>query len=63
MDTILNLGLEDQTVAALDRKSSNPRFAYDCYRRFHPDVRNVVLEYRKARIFDQISKRVRKKWR
>src|SRR4029077_6389029 len=34
MDTILNLGLNDETVEALVRKSGNPRFAYDCYRRF-----------------------------
>src|SRR5262249_16025875 len=34
MDTILNLGLNDQTVAALARKTSNPRFAWDCSRRF-----------------------------
>src|SRR6516164_7617980 len=34
MDTVLNLGLNDQTVLALERKSGNPRFAYDCYRRF-----------------------------
>lgn len=34
MDTILNLGLNDETVKALAEKSGNPRFAYDCYRRF-----------------------------
>ncbi|MGE0446838.1 MAG: PEP/pyruvate-binding domain-containing protein, partial [Vicinamibacterales bacterium] len=34
MDTILNLGLNDQTVEALARKTGNPRFAWDCYRRF-----------------------------
>ncbi len=34
MDTVLNLGLNDQTVEGLVAKSSNPRFAYDCYRRF-----------------------------
>src|SRR5437868_10699882 len=34
MDTILNLGLNDQTVEALSTKTKNPRFAWDCYRRF-----------------------------
>ena len=34
MDTILNLGLNDETVEALAKKSGNERFAYDCYRRF-----------------------------
>ncbi len=34
MDTILNLGLNDTTVAALAKETSNERFAYDCYRRF-----------------------------
>src|SRR6202021_646347 len=32
MDTILNLGLNDQTVEALAKKTGNPRFAWDCYR-------------------------------
>ncbi|HWQ55690.1 MAG TPA: pyruvate, phosphate dikinase [Bryobacteraceae bacterium] len=43
MDTILNLGLNDQTVKALEAKSGNPRFAYDCYRRFIQMYGNVVL--------------------
>src|SRR5438094_680864 len=34
MDTILNLGLNDRTVEGLARETGNPRFAYDCYRRF-----------------------------
>jgi len=34
MDTILNLGLNDQTVEALAKKTNNARFAWDCYRRF-----------------------------
>ena len=33
MDTILNLGLNDETVKSVAAKSNNPRFAYDCYRR------------------------------
>ncbi|HXA03583.1 MAG TPA: PEP/pyruvate-binding domain-containing protein, partial [Bryobacteraceae bacterium] len=44
MDTILNLGLNDQTVVALERKSGNPRFAHDCYRRFIQMFGNVVLD-------------------
>ena len=34
MDTILNLGLNDEAVEGLAKKTNNPRFAYDCYRRF-----------------------------
>src|SRR5205823_8102569 len=34
MDTILNLGLNDQTVVSLEKLSGTPRFAQDCYRRF-----------------------------
>src|SRR5262245_48435753 len=34
MDTVLNLGINDQVVEALIRNSNNPRFAYDSYRRF-----------------------------
>jgi pyruvate,orthophosphate dikinase len=43
MDTILNLGLNDKTVAALSKKTGNPRFAYDSYRRFIQMYSNVVL--------------------
>jgi pyruvate,orthophosphate dikinase len=43
MDTILNLGLNDTTVAALARRSGNPRFAWDCYRRFVAMYGEVVM--------------------
>ena len=43
MDTILNLGLNDQTVVALTKKTSNKRFAKDSYRRFIQMYSNVVL--------------------
>jgi pyruvate, orthophosphate dikinase len=43
MDTVLNLGLNDQTVVGLANKSNNERFAYDCYRRFLQMFGNVVL--------------------
>jgi len=43
MDTILNLGLNDETVQGLIKKSNNPRFAYDAYRRFVQMFGNVVL--------------------
>ena len=43
MDTILNLGLNDQTVAGLIRQSGNARFAYDSYRRFVSMYGDVVL--------------------
>src|SRR5262249_48878849 len=44
MDTILNLGLNDDTVKGLAAKSGNERFAYDSYRRFIQMYANVVLE-------------------
>lgn len=43
MDTILNLGLNDETVIALAHKTNNPRFAYDSYRRFIAMYSDVVL--------------------
>ena len=39
MDTVLNLGLNDETVEGIVRKSGNERFGWDSYRRFVPDVR------------------------
>ena len=44
MDTILNLGLNDQTVEGLARRSGDARFAYDSYRRFIQMYSNVVLD-------------------
>ncbi len=44
MDTILNLGLNAATVDGLARKSGNPRFAWDCYRRFVQMYGDVVLD-------------------
>jgi pyruvate,orthophosphate dikinase len=46
MDTILNLGLNDETVEALAKKTNNPRFAYDSYRRFVQMYGDVVLGLR-----------------
>jgi pyruvate,orthophosphate dikinase len=43
MDTVLNLGLNDETVCGLIKVSHNERFAYDCYRRFIQMYSNVVL--------------------
>ena len=43
MDTVLNLGLNDLTVQGMIRQSGDPRFAYDCYRRFVQMFGNVVL--------------------
>jgi pyruvate, orthophosphate dikinase len=43
MDTILNLGLNDDTVVALATQTGNPRFAWDCYRRFIGMYSEVVL--------------------
>ena len=60
MDTILNLGLNDQTVKALEAKANNARFAYDCYRRFIQMYGAVVLEIPKAD-FDAIFDGQKKK--
>jgi pyruvate,orthophosphate dikinase len=60
MDTILNLGLNDETVKALEVKSKNPRFAYDCYRRFIQMYGAVVLEVSKHD-FDEVFEGQKKK--
>jgi len=60
MDTILNLGMNDAVVEAIARKTSNPRFAYDSYRRFIQMFGNVVLEIPKndfEHIFDGQKKK------
>ena len=65
MDTILNLGLNDRTVETLAAKSGNPRFAYDCYRRFIQMFGNVVLEIGKhefEHIFEGRKKKVKAKF-
>src|SRR5579859_348482 len=64
MDTILNLGLNDQTVVALEKKSNNPRFAQDCYRRFIQMFGAVVLDLEKHdfdAIFEGRKKKVKAK--
>ena len=53
MDTILNLGLNDKSVEALAKRSNNPRFAADSYRRLIQMFGNVVLEIEKA-AFDEV---------
>jgi pyruvate,orthophosphate dikinase len=58
MDTILNLGLNDQAVAALAKRSNNPRFAYDSYRRLIQMFGDVVLDIPKKKfehIFDSVK--------
>ena len=62
MDTILNLGLNDQSVEALAKRSNNPRFAADSYRRLIQMFGNVVLEIPKS-AFDEVfdAKKKRKK--
>jgi pyruvate,orthophosphate dikinase len=47
MDTILNLGLNDRTVEGLAKKTGNPRFAWDCYRRFIMMFSDVVFDVSK----------------
>ena len=53
MDTILNLGLNDQSVEALAKRANNPRFAYDSYRRLIQMFGSVVLDIDK-KVFDEI---------
>jgi len=53
MDTILNLGLNDESVKALAKKSNNPRFAADSYRRLIQMFGNVVLDIEKH-AFDEV---------
>jgi pyruvate, orthophosphate dikinase len=58
MDTILNLGLNDQAVEALAKRSNNPRFAYDSYRRLIQMFGDVVLDVPKKKfehIFDGVK--------
>jgi len=53
MDTILNLGLNDHSVEALAKQTTNPRFAYDSYRRLIQMFGSVVLEIPKS-AFDEV---------
>ena len=53
MDTILNLGMNDQVVEVVASKTNNPRFAYDSYRRFIQMFSDVVMELPKSR-FEQL---------
>ncbi len=53
MDTILNLGLNEEVVEAIAKKSGNPRWAWDCYRRFIQMYSDVVMEVGK-KYFEQL---------
>ncbi len=64
MNTILNLGLNDQTTEGLAKKTGNPRFAYDCYRRFIQMFGEVALHIDMAKfdhIFDSRKAKVKAK--
>jgi len=64
MNTILNLGLNDKSVEGLAKNSGNPRFAYDCYRRFIQMFGEVALDidmHKFDRIFDERKKKVKAK--
>ena len=56
MDTILNLGLNDEAVEGLAKKTDNPRFAYDCYRRFVQMFADVVMMVPKSLFEVEIDK-------
>ncbi|MBQ8891467.1 MAG: pyruvate, phosphate dikinase [Bacilli bacterium] len=58
MDTILNLGLNDEAVEGFAKKTNNPRFAYDSYRRFIQMFSDVVMEVPKSyfeKIIDEVK--------
>ena len=60
MDTILNLGLNETVVEVLAKKSGNPRWAWDCYRRFIQMYSDVVMEVGKKyfeQLIDQMKER------
>ncbi|MCA9764839.1 MAG: pyruvate, phosphate dikinase [Carnobacterium sp.] len=59
MDTILNLGLNDQSVIGLAKRTANERFAYDSYRRFIQMFSDVVLEIPKVH-FERIIENAKK---
>ena len=60
MDTILNLGLNEQVVEVLARQSNNPRWAWDCYRRFIQMYSDVVMEVGK-KYFEQLIDQMKEK--
>ena len=60
MDTILNLGLNEQVVHVIAEKSNNPRWAWDCYRRFIQMFSDVVMEVGKKyfeKLIDEMKER------
>ena len=60
MDTILNLGLNEDVVNVIAEKSNNPRWAWDCYRRFIQMYSDVVMEVGK-KYFEQLIDAMKKK--
>ncbi len=60
MDTILNLGLNEQVVEVIAKKSNNPRWAWDCYRRFIQMFSDVVMEVGK-KYFEKLIDEMKEK--
>ena len=60
MDTILNLGLNEEVVNVIAEKSNNPRWAWDCYRRFIQMYSDVVMEVGK-KYFEQLIDAMKEK--
>ena len=60
MDTILNLGLNEDVVDVMAKKSNNPRWAWDCYRRFIQMYSDVVMEVGK-KYFEQLIDKMKEK--
>ncbi len=60
MDTILNLGLNEKVVEVIAKKSNNPRWAWDCYRRFIQMYSDVVMEVGK-KYFEQLIDQMKEK--
>ncbi|MGG7176511.1 pyruvate, phosphate dikinase [Clostridium paraputrificum] len=61
MDTILNLGLNDKAVEVVAKKTNNPRFAYDSYRRFIQMFSDVVMDIEKRNFENKIDEMKEKK--
>ena len=58
MDTILNLGLNEEVVESIAKQSNNPRWAWDCYRRFIQMYSDVVMEVGK-KYFEELNDKMK----
>ncbi len=61
MDTVLNLGINDETVHGLIKMSGNERFAWDCYRRFIQMYSDVVMGADSDELEEELEKMKKKR--